>query len=193
MYRGIIIYKTKYGSSKKYANWLAESTGFKCKEIEDVSDFDIEKNELVIFIGGVYASVFACYSFMKKHIDVLRFKKMAIFCVGAADSDEESYRNALSDEHDILKRAEFFYGRGAMNIKTMTFRDKTIMKMVRKALLKKKKRETVRIDEDKLNADDMLDIIDNSGDWTNKVYLEPLLEWIRENDKVQEKDNKYVK
>ena len=32
--KGIIIYKTKYGSTKKYADWLAEETDF---DIIDVS------------------------------------------------------------------------------------------------------------------------------------------------------------
>ncbi|WAW14551.1 flavodoxin domain-containing protein [Peptostreptococcus equinus] len=182
MYKGIIIYKSKYGASKKYANWIAEETNLKVKEIEDVTVFDIEKNDIIILVGGVYASVFACYSFMKKHIDVLRFKKLAIFCVGAADSDD-SYKDALMDDSNILKIGEFFYGRGSMDIKNMTFRDKTIMKLVRKALLRKKKHEDLSIDEGKLNADDMLDMIDNSSDWTDKSYIVPLVSWFNENNK----------
>ena len=28
--KGIIIYKSKYGATKKYAEWISEATGFPC-------------------------------------------------------------------------------------------------------------------------------------------------------------------
>ena len=31
---GMIIYKSKYGSTKKYAEWLSEETGFPCTPVE---------------------------------------------------------------------------------------------------------------------------------------------------------------
>ena len=33
MAKGLILYKSKYGATKKYAGWLAEMTGFDCEEI----------------------------------------------------------------------------------------------------------------------------------------------------------------
>ena len=33
MKRGIILYRSKYGAAKRYANWLAQATGFDCVEI----------------------------------------------------------------------------------------------------------------------------------------------------------------
>ena len=32
--KGIIIYKSKYGSTKKYAEWLKEATGFEMVEAD---------------------------------------------------------------------------------------------------------------------------------------------------------------
>ena len=34
MSKGIIIYKSKYGSTKKYAQWLKEATGFEVMEVK---------------------------------------------------------------------------------------------------------------------------------------------------------------
>lgn len=31
--KGIILYKSKYGATRKYAEWLVEATGFECIEI----------------------------------------------------------------------------------------------------------------------------------------------------------------
>lgn len=32
--QGIILYKSKYGATRKYAQWLAEETGFACLETD---------------------------------------------------------------------------------------------------------------------------------------------------------------
>lgn len=31
---GIILYKSKYGATKQYAEWIAEETGFSCFQID---------------------------------------------------------------------------------------------------------------------------------------------------------------
>ena len=34
MSKGIILYQSKYGSTKKYAQWLKEATGFEVMEVK---------------------------------------------------------------------------------------------------------------------------------------------------------------
>ena len=34
--KGIILYTSKYGATKRYAQWLAEETGFDCLEIINI-------------------------------------------------------------------------------------------------------------------------------------------------------------
>ena len=43
--KGIILYTSKYGATKRYAEWLAEETGFDCLEtkkakLEDGKQYD---------------------------------------------------------------------------------------------------------------------------------------------------------
>ena len=40
---GIIIYKSKYGTAKKYAEWLSEATGFKCVSTKE-ADINEQKH-----------------------------------------------------------------------------------------------------------------------------------------------------
>ncbi|MBQ2032468.1 MAG: flavodoxin, partial [Lachnospiraceae bacterium] len=37
---GIILYKSKYGATKKYAEWIAERTGFACIKTDEA---DVKK------------------------------------------------------------------------------------------------------------------------------------------------------
>ena len=65
----IIIYGSKYGTTKQYAEELARKTGIDLKCYEDVTD--INRYNTVIYIGGLYAGgVFG----MKKHL--LRYRNV---------------------------------------------------------------------------------------------------------------------
>ena len=50
--KGIILYKSKYGATKQYAEWIAERTGFPCVRTEDADIRTISECDTVI-LGGV--------------------------------------------------------------------------------------------------------------------------------------------
>ncbi len=39
---GIILYQSKYGATKRYADWLSEETGFSCMETKKAKIEDIK-------------------------------------------------------------------------------------------------------------------------------------------------------
>ena len=91
MEKGIIIYQSKYGATKKYVNWLIEETKFDWIETPNAKIKEIEKYNTIILCGGIYASGIAGLSFLRKNYDAIKNKKMAIFCVGASPFEEYSY------------------------------------------------------------------------------------------------------
>ena len=58
--RGIILYQSKYGATKKYAAWLSEATGFPIQGINAAKASDLRQYDLLIVGGGIYASGIAC-------------------------------------------------------------------------------------------------------------------------------------
>ena len=70
MAKGIILYKSKYGATKKYAQWLQELTGYECIETKKANIKEILKYDVIILGGGVYASGIAGLSFIKNNIDI---------------------------------------------------------------------------------------------------------------------------
>ena len=64
---GIILYKSKYGSTKKYAGWLANETGFELVETDKADIHRVCQYDTIILGGGVYASGIAGISFLKKN------------------------------------------------------------------------------------------------------------------------------
>ena len=56
MKTGIIIYQSKYGATKKYAQWLGEQTGYPCTEVSKADIGEVSKYDTVVLCGGIYAS-----------------------------------------------------------------------------------------------------------------------------------------
>ena len=126
MKKGIIVYQSKYGATKKYAEWLQNMTDFYCVEISKAMVDEVAQYETIILCGGIYASGIAGLSFLKKNIEKFKNKNMAILCVGASPYDESAF--AEIKEHNLtrdLKNIPLFYGRGAWNESKMKFMDGT--------------------------------------------------------------------
>ncbi|MGV2687121.1 flavodoxin, partial [Clostridium perfringens] len=105
-----VIYKSKFGATKKYAEWLSEDieadpySQDKCK-IEILDDYDT-----IIYGGGIYGSRIAGLSLIKKNYNKLKNKNIIVFMVGASPYDEKAYiqlkEHNFSDE---LKNIKLFY------------------------------------------------------------------------------------
>lgn len=174
MSKGIILYQSKYGATKKYAQWLVEATGFDCIETPKANIKKVQEYDTIILGGGVYASGILGLSFLKKNIDGLSGKKIAVFCVAASPYDEKAY-NQMRELHfkDKLKEIPTFHCRGAWNFDNMGFADKTLCKMLQKAVAK----------QDPSTYEPWQKALVEAGtqkcDWTDKKYLDELLEYIK--------------
>ncbi len=171
---GIILYQSKYGAAKKYAQWLSEETGFEVIETKKADIKEVAKHDIIILGGGVYASVIAGISFLKKNINELKGKKIYVYCCGAAPYDDEilemiNKRNLKDDLADV----PCFYFQGMWDLEGMSFADKTMCKMYIK-MLDKKDPSTISAWEKPF-----LEAKDKKCDWTDKKYLEPMLDLIK--------------
>lgn len=179
MKNGIIIYQSKYGATKKYVQWLQDMTDFCCVETPKAIVNEVAQYETVILCGGIYASGIAGLSFLKKNMDKLKDKKLAIFCVGASPYDESAFEEIK--KHNLtgaLKDIPLFYGRGAWDEAKMKFVDRALCKMLHKAIVKKDPGTY----EPWMKA--LMDAGGQSCDWTDKKYLSPLLdELLRSTDR----------
>ena len=56
MTKGIIVYQSKYGATKKYAEWLQAMTDYHCVEVSKATVNEVVQFETIILCGGIYAS-----------------------------------------------------------------------------------------------------------------------------------------
>lgn len=171
---GIILYKSKYGATKQYADWITERTGFSCIKTDDADMKKISDNDVVILGGGIYASGIAGLSFLKKNINKLKDKKIVVFCCGASPYEESAF--AAIVQHNFkgdLAGIPCFYCRGTFDMSEMSFKDRALCKMLRKAVAKKNP------DEYEIWEKALMAVGDNErGNWIDKAYIEPIIEAI---------------
>ena len=152
--KGIIIYKSKYGATKKYAEWISEATGFPCVTTKEADMNKVSECDVV-----------------KKNIGKLKGKKVLVYTCAASPYDKKFY-DALIDMNmkDELKGIPVFYCRGAFDLKNMSFADRALCKMLRKAVAKKDPKDW------ELWESALMECKEDEGcDWTDKSYIEPIV------------------
>lgn len=166
MKKGIIIYQSKYGATKKYANWLVDMTGFDLMETPKATLDVVMQYEIIILCGGIYASGIAGLSFLKKHITDMKDKRIAVFCVGASPYDEKAFNEMkIHNLKGELSDIPLFYGRGAWDESRMSFKDKTLCKLLQKVISKKDPNTYEPWEKALMCA------AGQSCDWTDRKYL----------------------
>ena len=169
--KGIILYTSKYGATKRYARWLAEETGFDCIETRHAKIAEVRQYDAVVLGGGIYASGIAGISFLKKNISQLQGKKVIVFCDGASPYEESAFQQiAAHNLKDDLAGLPCFYCRGAWNFDSMSFLDRNLCRMLQKAVAKKKPEDCEVWEKALMEAGS------EKHDWTDKSYLAPILE-----------------
>lgn len=175
MAKVVVIYKSKYGATKKYAEWLAEDIG---AELFSKDEFKIEmlaNYDTIIYGGGIYGSRVSGLSLIKKNYNNLKNKNIIVFMVGASPYDEKAYiqlkEHNFSDE---LKNIKLFYLRGMFDLKSMSFRDKFLIGMLKGVLSKK----------DPLQFEPwekaFVESMDKAADWTSRENLKEIEDYINE-------------
>ncbi len=172
---GIVLYRSKYGATKKYAEWLSKATGFDCIETKKADIKEVAKYDIIILGGAIYASGIAGLPFLKKNFGKLSGKKIAVFCCCASPYEENAFRQVRDfNMKDGLADIPMFYTRGAWDPETMSFKDRTLCNMLRKVVAKKDPSEYEVWERAIMEAGE------DKCDWTDPKYLDPIIEWIEQ-------------
>jgi menaquinone-dependent protoporphyrinogen IX oxidase len=124
--KSLILYKSKYGSTKQYAQWLHTEINSDIFELDKCPSLD--NYEIVILGGGVYMGKINGSEFISKNWNSLQNKKVILFSTsGAEPRDPELqkvYENSIPEE--MRSHIQYFPLDGACNYKDLTFLHKVL-------------------------------------------------------------------
>ena len=134
----IIIYGSKYGTTKKYAEELSRRTNIQAISFENVND--INSYDKIIYLGGLYAGGVLGMAKTLRKINNISNKKIILVTVGLADpTDEKNINNIRNNiknqiQKEVFEKAKIFHLRGGIDYSKLKFTHKTMMKLLYNAV-----------------------------------------------------------
>ncbi len=172
----IVIYKSKYGSTKAYAEWIAEEIGCEAVDAKKVKADMLCDYDTIVYGGGLYAEIISGVTLITKNIDKLEGKKIAVFTTGLTPLDCRDYYDKLVIEKnfkpEMLDKIKIFNFLGKMIIDELSLPHKAALKTLKKIMQGK---------ENPTEMEQLLiNLCDESGDFTDKEAIKELVEYIKE-------------
>jgi hypothetical protein len=166
-----VVYKSKYGTTKRYAEWIANELGAGLFDASHVKPAQLADFDTVIFGGWVFASTISGL----KTVIKTSCKHLVVFSVGLGDPETADYTGMLKSaaSSGLPSAAKVFHLRGGVDYGKLGVLHKGMFGMVRSAA--KKKDESQRSSEEKA----ILETYGGKVDYTDKSAIEPIIDYIR--------------
>ncbi|HEY8420625.1 MAG TPA: flavodoxin domain-containing protein [Thermoclostridium sp.] len=158
----VIVYESKTGFTKRYAEMLAAKTGLKVFHVKEISK--LSQDEEIIFLGWIKVGKIQGLNKVRK------YNVKAVCGSGTGRTAEPDVETVVARNN--IKGIPFFYLRGGcLPLKKMKGMDRIMLSMFVK-MLKSRKDKDERTEES-------IDIIVNGFDGVKEENLVPLLEWLK--------------
>lgn len=174
-----VIYSSKYGTTKKYANWISRELSCDIFNIAKVSLKSISLYDILIFGGGLYAGGFSGVKLIAKSFEEFPDKKIILFTCGLADTSKRENTDNIKANlkkqltSQVFEKIKTFHLRGGVDYLKLSFFHKIMMAMLHK-MLKNKPVETLS------NEDvEMLETYGKEVDFTDKYTIKPIIEYVK--------------
>ena len=166
-----VIYKSKYGSTKQYAKWIAETLKAELYEASVVKPAQLMNFDVVVYGGGLYAGGLIGAKLVTKN----PCKSLVLFTVGLADPKITDYSEIIGKtlSPEQVARIKVFHLRGGVDYGKLGLIHKGMLAMVKKMAEKKP------LDERTGDDHGVIETYGKKVDFTDKATIEPLLAYVR--------------
>jgi menaquinone-dependent protoporphyrinogen IX oxidase len=160
--KGIIIYKSNYGSTKQYAQWLTEETGYPAVDIKKFKKQDIESSDVVILGSPVFADKPVITGFIQKKWNLLKNKTVVLYTTSGSAPDNPKHQNNFKSvfKSEMSEKIHYFPQGGRMIFNNLTPVHKLLMKLGARMEKDPKIREEMCKDSDFVNRNGLLPVLE---------------------------------
>lgn len=168
----VVVYKSKTGFSRKYAEWISEKLQCDLKENEKLKVDEISGYDTIIYGGGLYASGINGIKLLKDNFERLKEKNLIVYATGASPGRDEEMNQvwAMNFSEEQNRKIKKFYLRGGFDYSKLSMGNKVLMSMLKGKLQSEK-----NPGEDETG---MLAAYDKPVDYTDKENLKELIDYI---------------
>lgn len=174
--QAIVIYKSKYGSTKKYAEWIGETLSCPVKEAKTVSVEMLGDYDTIIYGGGLYGEVINGVHLITKNMDALKDKKIAVYSTGITPLRYREYYDKMVIEKNfkdgVPPQVRVFNFLGKMILSELSIPHRAALKTLKK-IMQSKENPT---EMEKL----LVELCDANGDYSDKAAITDLINYVRD-------------
>ena len=171
----IVIYKSKYGGTKKYAEWISEELGCEIVDAKTIKIDDILKYDKIVYGGGLYAEIINCVHMLTKNMDKLKDKKIAVFTTGLTPPSCRDYYDKMvikkNFKNGLPENVKVFNYLGKMVVDELSLVHRTALKTLKKIMQGKENPSEM----EKL----LVELCDADGDFCDKEAIGELIEYVK--------------
>lgn len=172
----IVVYKTKYGSTKTYAQWIGEVLNCKVADAKDITIDELENYDTIIYGGGLYAETINGLGLITKNIERLKNKKIAVYSTGITPLDCRDYYDKLVLEKNFKNGVpaciKIFNFTGKMVMSELSVVHRTALKTLKKIMSAKENPTEM----EKL----LIELCDVDADLSDRTQISGLIDYVKE-------------
>jgi hypothetical protein len=171
MEKTVVIYKSVYGTTKQYAQWIAEELGTQLLEVSSVKPARLMDYDVVIYGGGLYAGGIIGAKLVAKN----PCKSLIVFTVGLATPETTDYKDilAMNFSPEQLEKIRVFHLHGGIDYRKLG--------LAHKAMMAFKKKQVEKTPAEKRTSDDrqFLETYGAKADFLDRDAIAPLVDYVR--------------
>lgn len=173
--QGIIVFWSKYGSAKQYAQWLHDETGFHVRSAKRPFGKSLKKADIVIAGSPVRGGKMKIAQWIRRRWPEICTKNVIIFSTSVLSPEDPAVHDfwLKNFPENIREKCHFFALPGRLVYSKLSFRDKIILRI------------SVFMQNDKEVRDGLL----KGFDAVERAALDPLLKHLRALEKPAKKIN----
>ncbi|MBQ8527057.1 MAG: hypothetical protein IJ429_01165 [Lachnospiraceae bacterium] len=171
----VIVYKSKTGFTKKYAEMIAAEVSCDLIELKTAKSEKLAEYDRVVFGTRFFAGMVDDLKKAKELFAGSGAKKLVVFATGATPNEAESvvndvWKNNFTSEE--LESIPHFYMQSGICYEKMPFGEKMMMKMAAKMMKNQKEKDEM--------GQGFEEALKGSFDISDKVYVEPIVKYLKE-------------
>jgi menaquinone-dependent protoporphyrinogen IX oxidase len=172
----LVIYNSKYGTTKKYAQWLAEELDADIRERSKAGIKDLLVYQNIVYGGSLHAVGIRGLKLITNNLDRLAGKKIAVFSVGCSSIREQTVQAVVKHNFPggLPDQIKLFCLRGGFDYGKLGFVDKILMGLM------KKKLDGIKPENRDEDTRGLLEAYDHPVDFTDRQAIQPIAAYIKE-------------
>ncbi|KAA9035656.1 hypothetical protein FW778_20750 [Ginsengibacter hankyongi] len=171
---GLIIYNSKYGATRQYAEWLAQALKIPLIRSGETTAAQVTNADFLLIGTPVYMGKFRMLKWIRKNMKNIRNKKLFFFIVNATAPGELAKRDKFVLDNlpgEIRAKSSIYFLPGRLIHKKLTLFDRLMVAIGVRIEKNPEKRKAMRSDLDAVKKDNLTPLINSVNDFYYRGQL----------------------